>query len=122
MPPGRLKHHLQVRRKTVAAAILLAGIAAGLVLYVVAPPPEEDLLANQANESKRYLRQMEEYGGTINVLASQLSDWFAGLWQGKTLGITIACLSGVLALVVFIALTPIAPPDDVRGSARPRDG
>ncbi len=114
MTTGGVKHYLQVRRRALASGILLAGAAAGILLYLTASPPTGDLLSDQANQSKQYLREMETYGGTANVLASQIREWFDGLWQGPTLGITVACLSAVLALVVFLALTPL--------EGRARDG
>lgn len=121
MPPGGIKHYLQARRRAVTAGILLAGFATGLVLYLAAPAPD-DLLGNQALQSKQYLRQMEVYGGTANVLASEIREWFDGLWHGTTLGITIACLSAFLALVVFLALTPLPPRPDRNGEVRGDDG
>ncbi len=85
MAGGGLKKYLQMRRKAVAAAILLAGLATGLFLYLTASVPDDDILGDQARQSKQYLRQLQEYGGTANVLASQIREWLAGLWHGKTL-------------------------------------
>ena len=72
-------------------------------------PPEDDALEQQLQQTKQYQRQMEEYGGTANLLASQFRDWFSGLWHGRTLGITVFCLSVLLALAAFVALTPLPP-------------
>ena len=105
----RRRTFLQARRGAVAGGILAAGFLAGVLLFVTAPAPPEDLLGDQANQSKQYLRQMEEYGGTANVLASKLREWFDGLWRGKTLGVTVFCLSALLAVGVFLALTPLPP-------------
>ncbi len=101
------KPHLQARRGALAAAILLAGLGAGLVIYLTAPAPSEDILGDQAEQSKQYLREVETYGGTANVVASQMREWFDSLWQGPRLGITVACVSALLAGVVFLALTPL---------------
>ncbi len=101
--PGPLKRFLEAHRHPVAIALLLGGLGIGLAIYLTASPPPDTLLP----ESKQYLREMETYGGTANVLATELRVWFDGLWQGPTLGITIACLSAVLALIVFVALTPL---------------
>ena len=111
VPRDDLKHWLQTRRKAVAAAILLVGFAAGLLVYIAAPPRSQDPLADQAYESKQYQRQMEEYGGAVNQLASGFREWFNGLWQGKTLGVTLFCLSALLAGGVYLALTPLPPRD-----------
>ncbi len=121
MPLGNLKHQLQARRRAVAAGILLAGFGAGVFLYLAASSPD-DLLGDQAELSKQYLRQMEVYGGKANVVASEIREWFDGLWQGKTLGITVACLSAVLALAVFLALTPLPPMPGGNGGAERDNG
>jgi hypothetical protein len=115
VPGGGLKEYLQTRRRAVAVAILLAGLATGLFLYLTASVPDDDILGDQARQSKQYLRQLQEYGGTANVLASQIREWLAGLWHGRTLGTTVACLAAVLALAVFLALTPLPPRPDRSG-------
>ncbi len=112
VPRVNLRHYLQARRRGVAVAILAAGFVAGLLVYVSAPPSSEDPLADQAYQSKQYQRQMEEYGGAVNELASGFREWFAGLWHGKTLGVTLFCLSALLAGAAYLALTPLPPRDD----------
>ncbi len=109
---ARIRSRLQARRRQIGIAIFLAGCAAGSIIYSTASPPTPDILAEQATQSKQYQREMETYGGAANELASQFREWFDGLWEGPTLGITIACLSALLAGVVFLALTPIPGPLD----------
>ncbi len=48
-------------------------------------------------DSKQYLRGLQLYGGTANLLADQLRHWFAGLWHGKPLAWTVACLTILLS-------------------------
>ncbi len=114
MPGESLKQYLQARRKAISAAILIAGTAAGLFLYLTAPLPD-DAARQEMEASKEYQRQLEMYGGTANVLALEIREWFDGLWHGPTLGITVVCLSALLALVVYLALIPLPPlPDGSR--------
>lgn len=108
MPPEGLKPYLQRRRRLVAGAVLVAGLAAGLLIYVTAPPPAQNPLGNEAEQSKQYLREMETYGGTANVLASEIREWFDSLWHPPILGVTVACLSAALAAAIFLALTPLS--------------
>jgi hypothetical protein len=117
-----LKRDLQARRTTVAAVILLAGLGAGLLIFLTASPSSGDLLGDQANQSKQYQREMETYGGTANLLASEIREWFDGLWHGRTLGVTVACLSALLAVAVFLALTPLPPSLDGARAAQPPNG
>jgi len=116
-PPGGLTRLLQARRNAIAAGILFAGLAAGLLIYLTATPPD-DRLGDRPEDSKQYLRQMEVYGGRANLLASEIREWFDGLWHGRALAFTVACLSALLALVAFIALTPLPPPVDPGGTVR----
>ena len=94
--------------KTVAAWILAVGFAAALVIYVTASPPG-DSLGDGPEMTKQHLREMETYGGTANVLASEFREWFAGLWQGRALAFTVAGLSVLLAGLVFVQATPLPP-------------
>jgi hypothetical protein len=102
------------RQAVVAAGIVLVGLVAATIIYGTAGSA-----ANRAGErpedSKQYLRQMEVYGGTANVLASEVREWFYGLWRGRTLAFTVAGLSLLLALIVFVALTPVPPAVYQRG-------
>jgi hypothetical protein len=112
---------LQARRSFVAAGILLAGFAAALAIYLTATPPPDNPLGYRPEDSKRYLREMEVYGGKANVLASEFRQWFDGLWHGRSLAFTVACLSVLLALAFLIASTPLpraADPRFTRGSGR----
>ncbi len=97
---------LQARQARVPLAILVVGFTASLVIFVLVGPPS-DRPGDRPEDSKKYLRQMEEYGGTANVLASESREWFLGMWHGRRLAITIAFLSLLAAGVSFIALTPL---------------
>ncbi|MFM9983276.1 MAG: hypothetical protein ACKVP9_20390 [Burkholderiales bacterium] len=37
-----------------------------------------------------------------SVLFDEFTRWFARLWQGKTLGLTLAALSGLVSLALFL--------------------
>ncbi|HEY5864689.1 MAG TPA: hypothetical protein VI542_03920, partial [Candidatus Tectomicrobia bacterium] len=43
--------------------------------------------------SKKYVRDLELYGGKITILAVEFRQWCARLWQGHNLAYTIACIS-----------------------------
>jgi len=90
-----------------AAAILLAGLGLSLVVYVRArmATGAEDY---QLEETKRYLRDLAMYGGTANVLATEIRHWFASLWQGVNLAYTLAVLT-VVAAGAYLYIAPRAP-------------
>jgi len=68
-----------------------------------------------AKNTKLYEYQMEAYGGKSNLLATEATDGFVGLWHGRHLAYTLATLSVVLASLCFIYaryLTDLPPLDE----------
>ncbi len=104
----RTRHYL------IAGTVLLAGLIGAIVIYLRAGSAPATLLELSPETSKKYLRDLELYGGTANVLAVQLQAWFDGLWHGRRLAYTVAVLSAVTSLgYVFFAvvLPPLRDPD-----------
>jgi len=90
------------RLRFAAALILIAGLAAAIWIYLSAAPAE-DALVYDPMQSKKYLHDLELYGGKANVLAAQIMDWFESLWHGTRLAYTVACTAVVLAGVFWFA-------------------
>ncbi len=94
-----------------SAIILIAGLFAAALIYRSAVDAERNALGYvqgdgtsypvTPEDSKKYLRDMELYGGKANVLADELRRWFSGLWHGKSLAYTVAVISILLALGVY---------------------
>jgi hypothetical protein len=101
-------------RRRVLVAILAAGLTASVVLYVRANSPGANPLGYDPSDTKQYLRQMEVYGGTANLLATQLRLWFASLWRGERLAYSVAVLTLVAAWAYSFFTRPL-PPDDNTG-------
>jgi hypothetical protein len=106
---------LQTRIKLLASFILLAGVASSIFIYQNAQniPPGYDLAV-----SRKYFSSLELNGGMINVLLTDLTDWFCGLWQGKDLAFTIAYLTVIVSAGLFFiaklySLNPTAVDDHV---------
>ena len=93
---------LQTRIKRLASLILLAGVSSSFLIYRNARDiaPGYDLAV-----SRKYLSNLEHYGGILNVLLIDLSDWFCGLWQGKNLAFTIAYLTIIVSAGLFFIAT-----------------
>lgn len=91
--------------KIAALFILAIGLGAGATLFFTAEeaPPSAYIVvgdtayAYDAATSKTYVRQLERFGGKSAVLFDDLNRWFASLWVGRRLGITIICLSVLIA-------------------------
>jgi hypothetical protein len=104
--PGKVGGHgltpAQVRLYVAGYVVLVAGTIASAWAYRVAVVDEmSDSLMAQARNTKDYQGQMEYIGGNANVLGSEISGWFAGLWHGRNLAYTLAVLTIIAALMCF---------------------
>jgi hypothetical protein len=118
--PQRLTR-AQVGFYAVGYVVLAAGSGGSFWAYRAAVADElGDALKAQARDTKGYQGQMEYLGGKANVLGSDISNWFTGLWHGRNLAYTLAVLTLVIALMCFyIAFAlPDLPPFD----AEPAEG
>ena len=94
---------LQTRLYIIAAIILVLGLGSSIFIYLTAGEIDtETVFGDQIDESKSYRRSLELYGGKANLLASEFTQWFNGLWHGKTLGITLACITGIICLGILL--------------------
>ena len=103
--------NLERRLHLVAAVILLVGLGSAVIIYLSAENNSADVSSYEMaggysypmapEDSKRYLHDLELYGGKANVIAHDFTRWFAGLWLGKSLAFTIACIAIVLAVGVY---------------------
>jgi len=82
---------LQTQLYLISALILLGGLGSAITIYLTAGDDSDS--APDFENSKMYMHDLELYGGKANVLANDLRHWFAGLWQGKSLAFTIACIT-----------------------------
>ena len=77
------------------------GLCLAIFVYVTAAPTPHDPPGYNPFDSKKYLRELEMYGGKINVLAVEFRQWWASLWHGRTLAYTIAALTLLLSSLVW---------------------
>ncbi len=92
------------RIRAVAGSILAAGALAALAIHRSAVNAASPFALEDEN-SKVYLRQLEMVGGKANLLASQVRNGFAALWQGTNLAFTVFGLSVAAAAVFWVAAT-----------------
>ncbi len=110
----------------IGAIILLIGSGSAILIYQTARGDSSGVLGYEDSggsvypvmpeDSKQYLRGLELYGGTANVLADEFRRWFAGLWHGKSLAFTVACITILISSGVFYAASrlPSRSKSDVR--------
>jgi hypothetical protein len=93
------------RLKVIAIMILIIGQGIAIFLYLTAESMSPDLF--NPLTSKRFIRELELYGGKFNVLAAELSQWCAEIWHGKSLAVTVGILSLALAILLwFVSTSP----------------
>jgi hypothetical protein len=90
--------NLPTYRYLITAIILLVGLGSSILIYLTADIASDSALINDFENSKKYMHDLELYGGKANVLANEFINWFVGLWQGKSLAFTVACITIVTAL------------------------
>lgn len=123
-----MRARLRKRLYAACAIILLAGVSCAGWIYARAGDGPDLAGAYQIivvngvaqaiapNESKAYVRDLQRYGGKMAVVFDDINRWFAGLWHGKSLALTVAFLSVFVSFVLyFIALA--LPEDSVRDGA-----
>ena len=103
-------------------AILIAGACSGSAIYFLSDDLPDDgdgyvIVDGQkypsgTYQSKRYQRDLERYGGKANVIFDELNRWFASLWHGKRLGVTLAWISVVASLGLFLLARYLYPKRD----------
>jgi len=103
--------NLQTRLYIISAIILLVGLSGSIWIYLAAENDSKRVLGYEIvggnaylitpDNSKEYVHDLELYGGKANVLANEFMRWFVGLWHGKTLAFTVACITIFISLGIF---------------------
>jgi hypothetical protein len=87
--------------RLIACLVFGVGILISIGIYINARPPLPNPLGYDPLDTKRYRRELELYGGKSNIMATEVREWFAGLWQGKNLSYTIACITVVVSTMLW---------------------
>jgi hypothetical protein len=105
--------NLQTCLYVISAVILLIGLGSAILIYRAAMIDSNSDLdyeviggfvyQNNGGQSKKYVHDLQLYGGQAAVLADEFMRWFVGLWHGKSLAITVACIAFLLSFGVFVA-------------------
>ena len=117
--------NLQTRLYLISAVIILAGLISSVGIYLAAGDDRESALGYEIiggnaylvtpENSRKYVHDLKLIGGNAAVFADEFSRWFFGLWHGKTLALTIACIAVVISLGFFLAART-TPPDAQSGA------
>ncbi len=101
------------RLRIIAIVILVVGLGSAISIYLTAGPTPFDPSEYDRFTSKKYVRELERFGGKFAVLSAEFSQWLGGLWHGKSLAITVGILSLSLALLLWFVSTPLRINHDV---------
>jgi hypothetical protein len=92
----------------IGAMVMLVGLCSAIFIYWTAGENSSNTLGYDADggavypimpeDSRKYLRDLELYGGKAAVLTEEFKRWFVGLWHGKSLAWVVA---GTTILVSF---------------------
>jgi len=102
-----------------SAVILLVGLSSSSLIYWAAI---NDSTSDSSYEivggyvyqgaggyTKKYVHDLQLYGGSAAVLADEFTRWFTGLWHGKSLSFIVAGIALILSFGVFIAAKNVSP-------------
>ena len=113
----------QSRLYLAAVFVLAAGLAAAAAIYATA---EDDAGAAMgyavingqvyaiSGTTKAYTHELQRFGGKAALLFDDFNRWFAGLWHGRTLALTVAWLSIGASFVLYLVAGRL--PEDPRGA------
>jgi len=109
----------QTRLYFVSIILLLAGLGSAIVIFLTAETDTDSasgydvvggyVYPGMHEQNKKYIHDLELYGGKAAVFADEFNRWFFGIWHGKPLAYTIAGLSLLTSLVVFLIARHHAP-------------
>lgn len=87
------------RLRLAGFALLACGLPWAAWVWLTAPAMSDAAIPFSRRQVE--VRQLEIIGGKFAVVAADLSNWFDGLWVGRSLGVTLAVLTVAGALFLF---------------------
>ena len=120
-----------MRRRLMIWSVVVAavGLSTALVIYLTVGPGREadenfqilivdgQIYRIPLADTKMYRRDLQRFGGNAAVVFDDFNRWFVGLWRGRSLAITVACITGFVSLGLVV-LARQEPPDGA-GDAGP---
>jgi len=97
-----------------SALVAVIGLSSALLVFVTAP---EDSGPNEGFQTvvvdgktyqiplastKLYQRDLQRFGGKSAVLADDLTRWFAGLWHGRSLAVTLTWITAFVSVGLLL--------------------
>jgi hypothetical protein len=106
---------LATHSKSIVIMILVVGLSSSVIVYLSDRSAAPNPLGYNPLDTKKYLRELEVYGGKVNILATELREWYGGLWHGKPLAFTIVFITVILAFLFWFLSTHHSSNSDAGG-------
>ena len=95
--------------RSIAWMVLILGLGSAVIIYWTAEAPPLNPLGYESFNSKKYIHGLELFGGKFTVVTAELTYWFKGLWQGKSLAVMVGLISLVFARLLWFLGVPQQP-------------
>jgi hypothetical protein len=109
---------LKKRLHRICLVILGVGLCAAVLVYLFAAEVPEDsvgyVVVNgtaypiSAGDSRKYRREVERFGGKAALAFDDFNRWFTELWRGKALARTLAWISILMSLGIYLFANSLA--------------
>ena len=126
MSNAKLKRRLRLS----CLIILVSGLCGAMLIHLLVEDiPDVSLGYTVVNgtvyplstrDSKIYRREVQRFGGKAALAFDDFDRWFTQLWQGKTLAKTVAWISVLLSLGIYLFANSLGPDAD-SGSQKTRE-
>ncbi|MDR3394274.1 MAG: hypothetical protein P4L70_04675 [Parasulfuritortus sp.] len=103
---------LQIGLRIVGASILILGLGVAALVYYYATDDANGVsgcefvngtgCTRYPEEDRRYIHDLELYGGQAAVLADEFNRWISSLWRGKRQAYTLGVLAIGISLSCFL--------------------
>jgi hypothetical protein len=105
-----------VNKRLILCSVLVAvvGLSSALLIYRTASDDNDSVENVQTivvdgntyriplASTKMYRRDVQRFGGGAAVLADDLDRWFAGLWHGRSLAVTLTWITAFVSIGLFL--------------------
>lgn len=110
---------LKQRLRYAALIVLLAGLCGALLIFLVAVDVPDDSLGYvivdgrvyplATGDSKKHRREVERFGGKAALAFDDFGRWFGEQWRGNKLARTLAWISTLAALGIYLFSNLLGP-------------
>ncbi len=101
IPPRWSLTRLSSSHRFHLAGTIVAVVGLAVAAWIRATTPDLPVSSVPLQRLKLQEHQLQMIGGRFAVEAARITEWFDGLWVGRTLATTLAVITVVAALVCF---------------------